>query len=101
VGFPKRRIAEMTINTIQVRKKGNLTLPMDLRTKYGVGEGDIFTLIDMGDGSFLLTPRISQVKRLGDRVEEILNKEGVSLDDVVSTLDEEREQYYQERYAKE
>ncbi len=66
----------MTTNTIQVRKKGSITLPMDLRTKYGVDEGDIFTLIDMGDGSFLLTPRISQVNRLGDRVAEILGEEG-------------------------
>lgn len=90
----------MKINTIQVRKKGSFTLPMDLRTKYGVGEGDVFTLIDLGDGSFLLTPRISQVNRLGDRVAEILNSEGVSLDDLLSTLDDERERYYQERYAK-
>jgi bifunctional DNA-binding transcriptional regulator/antitoxin component of YhaV-PrlF toxin-antitoxin module len=90
----------MTTNTIQVRKKGTFTLPMDLRAKYGVDEGDVFTLIDMGDGSFLLTPRISQVNRLGDRVAEILNSEGVSLEDLLSTLDDERERYYQERYAK-
>lgn len=91
----------MANNTIQVRKKGNFTLPMDLRAKYGVDEGDIFTLIDMGDGSFLLTPRISQVNRLGDRVAEMLGAEGVSLDDLLRTLDDERERYYQERYAKE
>ena len=90
----------MTTNTIQVRKKGTFTLPMDLRAKYGVDEGDVFTLIEMGDGSFLLTPRISQVNRLGDRVAEILNSEGVSLEDLLSTLDDERERYYQERYAK-
>ena len=90
----------MSTNTIQVRKKGTFTLPMDLRTKYGVDEGDVFTLIDMGDGSFLLTPRILQVNRLGDRVAEILNSEGVSLNDLLSTLDDERERYYQERYAK-
>ena len=91
----------MTTITVQIRKKGSFTLPMDLRTKYGVDEGDIFTLIDMGDGSFLLTPRISQVNRLGDRVAEILSAEGVSLDDLLNTLDDERERYYQEHYAKE
>jgi bifunctional DNA-binding transcriptional regulator/antitoxin component of YhaV-PrlF toxin-antitoxin module len=90
----------MSINTIQVRKKGNITLPIDLRNKYGVDEGDLFTLIDLGDGAFLLTPRVSQVNRLGDRVSEILSNEGVSLDDLLSTLDEERERYYQEHYAK-
>lgn len=90
----------MTNYTIQVRKKGTITLPIDLRTKYGVDEGDVFTLIDMGDGSFLLTPRISQVNRMGDRVAEILHSEGLSLDDLLSTLEDERERYYQERYAK-
>lgn len=90
----------MTTNTIQVRKKGTFTLPMDLRTKYGVDEGDVFTLIDLGDGSFLLIPLISQVNRLGDRVAEILSSEGVSLEDLLSTLDDERERYYQERYVK-
>lgn len=90
----------MASNIVQVRKKGTFTLPMDFRAKYGVGEGDIFTLIDMGDGSILLTPRISQVNRLGDRVAEILNAESVSLDDLLNTLDEERERYYQEHYAK-
>lgn len=90
----------MAANSIQVRKKGTITLPMDLRAKYGVDEGDVFTLIDLGDGSFLLTPRILQVNRPGDRVAEILSAENVSLDDLLNTLDEERERYYQERYAK-
>jgi AbrB family looped-hinge helix DNA binding protein len=90
----------MAANTIQVRKKGTITLPMDLRDKYGIDEGDIFTLINLGDGSFLLTPRISQVNRLGDRVAEILKGENVSLDELLTTLDDERERYYQERYAK-
>lgn len=90
----------MADDIIQVRKKGAITLPVDLREKYGVGEGDVFTLIDMGDGSFLLTPRMSRVNRLGGRVAEILKAENVSLDDLLDTLDEERERYYQERYAK-
>ena len=88
----------MPVNTLQLRKKGNLTLPVDLRQKYNMGEGDLFTLIDMGDGSFLLTPRSPQVNRLGDRVSEILKNEAVTLDDLLSTLEEDREQYYREHY---
>ena len=87
--------------TIQIRKKGTLTLPVDLRSKYGVEEGDIYTVIDMGDGSFLLTPRVSQINHLGDRVAEILNEENVSLDELLHSLAEEREQYYHEHYEEE
>lgn len=89
----------MMNNIIQIRKKGTFTLPMDLRTKYNLDEGDVFSLIDLGDGSFLLTPRSMQVNRLGDRISELIDEENISLDELLTTLDEEREQYYRQHYA--
>lgn len=85
--------------TIHLRGKGTLTLTIDLRRKYGLEEGDVIKLIDLGDGSFLLTPIVTQVDRLGDRISRAMADEGVSLDDVLTALDEERERYYRERYA--
>jgi len=85
--------------TVQIRKKGSLTLPAELRNRYHLDEGDVFTLIDLGGGSFLLTPRLSQVNQLGDRVARVLDDTDTSLDDLLATLDEERERYYHERYA--
>ena len=85
--------------TLQIRSKGTVTLPIDLRRKYGLDEGDIITLIDLGDGSFLLTPMVTQVDRSGDRVAQAMAEDGVSLDEILTALDEERERYYQERYA--
>lgn len=90
----------MTNSTsIQIRSKGTVTLPIELRRKYGLDEGDIITLIDLGDGSFLLTPIVTQVDRFGDRVAIAMAEAGVSEEDVLTTLDEERERYYQERYV--
>lgn len=86
--------------TIQIRSKGTLTLPIELRRKYGLDEGDVITLIDMGDGSFLLAPVVTQVDRLGDRVAKAMADKGVTLDEILTALDEERERYYQERYVK-
>lgn len=91
----------MTISTtLQIRSKGNVTLPIDLRRKYGLGEGDVITLIDLGDGSFLLTPVVSRLDRLGDRVAQAIAEEGSSVDEILTALDEEREKYYQERYVR-
>ena len=84
---------------IQIRGKGTLTLPIELRRKYGLEEGDIITLIELGDGSFLLTPIITKVDRLGDRVARVMEEKEISLNEIMETLDEERERYYQERYA--
>jgi len=85
--------------TIQIRSKGTVTLPIELRRKYGLDEGDLITLIDLGDGSFLLTPVVTQVDRAGDRVAKAMADEGVSVDEILTILDEERERYYQERYV--
>jgi AbrB family looped-hinge helix DNA binding protein len=89
----------MTANTIQIRKKGSVTIPMEIRNKYDLNEGDILTLIDLGDGAFMLTPRISQVNRLGRQIAEIVQEENISLDDLLNSLDEERERYYKDHYA--
>ena len=86
-------------NSIQIRGKGTVTLPIELRRKYGLDEGDVITLIDLGDGSFLLTPIVTQVDRLGDRVATIMAEAGITEEEVMTALDEEREHYYQERYA--
>jgi bifunctional DNA-binding transcriptional regulator/antitoxin component of YhaV-PrlF toxin-antitoxin module len=90
----------MTNSTIvQIRSKGTVTLPIELRRKYGLDEGNILKMIDLGAGSFLFTPIVTQVDRLGDRVAKAMADEAVSTDEVLTALDEERERFYQERYA--
>jgi bifunctional DNA-binding transcriptional regulator/antitoxin component of YhaV-PrlF toxin-antitoxin module len=85
--------------TVQVRRKGVITLPIELRRQYGLGEGDVLTLVDIGEGSFLLTPRVSRVAHLGDAVERLMAEQGVTVEEMLEALDEERESYYREHYA--
>jgi bifunctional DNA-binding transcriptional regulator/antitoxin component of YhaV-PrlF toxin-antitoxin module len=89
----------MSAVNIQLRRKGILTLPVSLRRKYNLDENDVFTLEDLGDGSFLLIPQVSNVARLGDRVAEVMAEEEVSLEDMLEALDEERQDYYREHYG--
>ena len=89
----------MSAVTVQLRRKGVLTLPVNLRRKYNLDENDVFTLEDLGDGSFLLIPQVSAVARLGDRVAEVMAEDGVGLAEMLEALDEERESYYREQYA--
>jgi bifunctional DNA-binding transcriptional regulator/antitoxin component of YhaV-PrlF toxin-antitoxin module len=85
---------------IQLRRKGVLTLPISLRRKYGLDENDVFTLEDLGNGSFLLIPQVSEIARWGDRVAEVMAEEEVSLEAMLEALDEERENYYREHYVR-
>lgn len=81
----------MRKTTIQLREKGVITLPIGLRRKYGLRPGDMFTLVDLGDGVFTLTPKVSRVAALGDKIGQILQEAGVSVEEVLLTLNEGRE----------
>jgi bifunctional DNA-binding transcriptional regulator/antitoxin component of YhaV-PrlF toxin-antitoxin module len=87
-----------TVN-IQLRRKGILTLPVSLRRKYNLEENDVFTLEDLGNGSFLLIPKVSKVVSLGNRVAEVMAEDDVSLEEMLEALDKERQDYYREHYG--
>ena len=84
--------------TVQVRKRGVLTLPARLREKYGVREGDTFRLIDL-EGIWVLTPMVPMVPELAREIERARLEAGLSVEELVQSLREQRERYYQEKYA--
>lgn len=84
--------------TIQVRKRGVLTLPSEVREKYGIREGDTFRLVDL-DGIFVLTPMVPLVPELTRELERLRQEAGLSLDELLTGLREERMKYYIEKYG--
>ena len=84
--------------TVQVRQRGTLTLPVELREKYGIQSGDTFRLVDL-DGVFVLTPMAPIVPELAREIEKARVEAGLSIEDLLKTLREQRERYYQENYA--
>jgi bifunctional DNA-binding transcriptional regulator/antitoxin component of YhaV-PrlF toxin-antitoxin module len=86
--------------TIQVRTRGTITLPVELREKYGIENGDIFRLVDL-DGVFVLTPMVPMVPELAREIEKIRLEAGLSIDELLQELRSQRERYYQERYGSE
>lgn len=88
------------MDTVQIRSKGTITLPANLRKKYKMEEGEVFRLIDVGDGSFFLVPLESKVMQCADKVAKKVSEANVSLDELLDTLDEERSDYYKTHYVK-
>jgi bifunctional DNA-binding transcriptional regulator/antitoxin component of YhaV-PrlF toxin-antitoxin module len=85
------------VSTIQMRAKGTITLPAELRRKYALEEGDVFSLVDLGDGSLLLAPRISIVPKLVAEIESLREEAGVTVEDLLEGLPDVRRQLYEER----
>jgi len=87
------------MSIIQIRSKGTITLPAEMRRKYNWEEGEILTAIDLGNGTVMLKSKPSEVDKISNRIAKMLKEENVTLDDLLTTLDEERKNYYQEHYV--
>ena len=83
--------------TIQVRDRGVLTLPAEIREKYGIQSGDTFRLLDL-DGIFVLTPMVPMVPELAREIERARREAGLTTEDLLRTLREQRERYHREHF---
>src|ERR671934_823131 len=84
-------------STVQVRDRGVLTLPAELREKYGIRAGDTFRLVDL-DGIFVLTPMVPMVPELAREIERARIEAGLSSEELLRSLREQRERYHREHY---
>ena len=86
----------MTDATLQVRKRGVVTFPSDLRARYGIREGDSYRLVDV-DGIFILTPMTPMVPELAREIERLRQEAGVSVEEFLKSLREQRGRYTAEK----
>jgi bifunctional DNA-binding transcriptional regulator/antitoxin component of YhaV-PrlF toxin-antitoxin module len=84
--------------TIQVRQRGAITLPVELRQRYNIQPGDTFRLVDL-DGIFVLTPMAPLVPELAREIERARIEAGLSVEEMLQALREQREQYVAEKYG--
>jgi bifunctional DNA-binding transcriptional regulator/antitoxin component of YhaV-PrlF toxin-antitoxin module len=84
--------------TIQVRERGVVTLPSDLRQKYNIESGNIFKLVDL-DGIFVFVPMTPMVPELAREIERLRLEAGLSIEELLQDLRAQREQYNKETYG--
>lgn len=84
--------------TIQVRQRGTLTLPAELRDKYRIQPGDTFRLVDL-DGILVLTPMVPMVPELAREIERARLEAGLTMEELLTGLREQRERYHAETYG--
>jgi bifunctional DNA-binding transcriptional regulator/antitoxin component of YhaV-PrlF toxin-antitoxin module len=75
---------------MQLAQRGVLTLPKEVRDTYNLQPGDNFTLLDLG-GVFVLSPRVSEIDALANRITQALTQKGETLESMLHLLREKRE----------
>ena len=78
---------------VQVVRRGIITIPKELREHNNIEEGDTLTLIDLGDGVVVMSPRRSRVDEIADKLAREWQDSGESLESMLSTLREVRAEY--------
>lgn len=83
---------------VQVVRRGIITLPKELREHNNIEEGDMLTLIDLGDGVVVISPRRSRVDELANKLAKEWQDSGESLESMLTTLREVRAEYDTKKY---
>ncbi len=79
--------------SVQVVQRGLITLPRELREQNRIREGDTLTLIDLGDGLFVVSQQRSQVDLIADKLAKEWQDSGETLESMLQTLREVRAEY--------
>ncbi len=80
-----------------IQRKGQLTIPIELRRKYGLEEGSVVDIIDEGDGIKIAPREVVALDAL-ERIGKALKERGISLEEMIEDGRKIREEIYREKY---
>lgn len=84
--------------TVQMRSRGQMTIPRKLRDALSIEDGDTITLFQIGD-AVVLAPKPPRTYELADKIADMMESEGLTLADLLADLPKIREEIYKEQQA--
>jgi len=84
--------------TAEIKPRGQLTIPKRIREKSHLEEGQIVSIIPVGD-AVIITPKRLELDEARREIRRILKASGLTAEDILEGLKEEREKLFQETYA--
>lgn len=78
------------MNTVTVRNKGQITLPVAIRDEMGIGEDEVLTVASWNGKAILLIPQKLKSAELLEQTSKMLQKRGITLEELLAEWDEVR-----------
>jgi antitoxin PrlF len=88
--------AELKLSKVQ--KKGQVTIPASMREKLGLKEGDLVAFIETEQG-ILISPREAIAMEALDKIGELLQEQGITLEELIESGRDIRGELMQEKYG--
>jgi AbrB family looped-hinge helix DNA binding protein len=83
----------------EIKARGQLTIPKKIREMSHLEEGQVVSIIPVGD-SLIITPKRLELDEARREIQKIIKASQLSPEDLLAGLKEEREDLYKEKYAK-
>ena len=84
--------------TSEIKSRGQLTIPKKIRESCTLEEGQVVSLIPVGD-SVVITPKRLPLDEARREIRKILKATGASAEELLSGLKEERKRLFEETYG--
>jgi len=89
----------VTVSVAEIKSRGQLTIPKKIREMSQLEEGQVVSIIPVGD-SLIITPKRLELDEARRQIKKVVKASGVSLEELVSGLKSEREALFREVYGK-
>jgi AbrB family looped-hinge helix DNA binding protein len=83
----------------EIKSRGQLTIPKKIRDVSNLGEGQVVSIISVGE-SIIITPKRLVLDEARRQIGKIMKESGLTLEDLLAGLKEERKAFFKERYGK-
>lgn len=83
----------------EIKSRGQLTIPKKIRDASHLEEGQVVSVIPVGD-SLIITPKRLELDEAHRQIRKIMKSSGLTEKELLKGLKEEREALYQELYGK-
>ena len=83
----------------EIKARGQLTIPKKIREMSHLEEGQVVSIIPVGDG-LIVTPKRLELDEAQREIRKVLKAANMTVEELLEALKEEREGLYQETYGK-
>jgi len=83
------------VSSVKIGNRGQLTIPSEYRKELGIEKGDVINVMKVGE-VLVLTRKQVIGDTIADKMEYVMKKKGLTLQDLVSNLKEQRRKYNRE-----
>ena len=85
-------------NLVRVQEKGQVTLPADVRRRLGLKKGDLVAVVETPEGVLITPQEVVATKALAE-IGAALQAQGLSLDDMIESGRQIRDELFREQYG--